>query len=150
MRFEQATHGAKQILWTPSALTSPAVAAQTNHGYGASVVCVALTSPAVAAQTNSPSITSTIPVTNVVPSPPANEHASAPVPSPPENLSTNSAVQSQTAKNLLVVSPEMLVDYFKPNNSATNAANVHVLVPVNFTPPVSASIPSSQAIYISP
>jgi hypothetical protein len=51
---------------------------------------------------------------------------------------------------LLVVTPEMLVDYFKPNNNATNAANIHVLAPVNFTPPASASMPSSQAIYRSP
>jgi hypothetical protein len=75
--------------------------------------------------------------------------ANSSYPSLPENYSANSAPPTQSASNLLVVSPEMLVDYFKSNSDATNQTNVHVLAPVSFTPPPSALIPSSQAIYIS-
>jgi hypothetical protein len=128
LRFERATAGAKTISWTP-----PALAPQT-----------------VAVETNSPSITYSIPANNVVQTPPEIKPVSVPVPLPPENLSTNSTDQTRSANDLLVVTPEMLVDYFKPNNNATNANDVRVLVPVNFTPPASASIPSSQAIYRSP
>ena len=128
MRFEKATDGSKKISWTPPALIPPAVVA----------------GPAL------PSVTSTIPVNNVVSSHPVVEPARTPVILPTENLSTNSVVQARSANELLVVTPEMLVDYFKPNNNATNAANVRVLVPVNFTPPASASMPSSQAIYRNP
>ena len=127
LRFEKAAGSAKIISWTPAALTPPTVAVETN----------------------SPLVTSTIPINNVVPPPPSTEPAIAPVPSPTENLSKNSTVQTRTANDLLVVTPEMLVDYFKSSNDATNAANIHVLAPVNFTPPASASIPSSQAIYTS-
>jgi hypothetical protein len=127
LRFEKATGGSKNISWIPPALTPPAVAVEIKL----------------------PSVTSTTPANNVVPPSPANGSANAPVPLPPENLSTNPAVQTRPANNLLVVTPEMLVDFFRPNNDGTNAANVRVLAPVIFTPPASASIPSSQAIYTS-
>jgi hypothetical protein len=128
MRFEKATGGSKTISWAPPALIPPAVVVEPTL----------------------PSVTTTIPVNNVVSPHPVIEPANTPVPLPPENLSTNSAVQTRSANELLVVTPEMLVDYFKPNNNSTNAANVHVLVPVNFTPPASALMPSSQANYRSP
>jgi hypothetical protein len=128
MRFEKAAVGAKTIFWTPPALASKTVAVETY----------------------SSSITSSIPANNVVRTPPEIKPISVPIPLPPENLSTNSTDQTKSANDLLVVTPEMLVDYFKPNNNATNANDVRVLVPVNFTPPASASIPSSQAIYRSP
>ena len=128
MRFEKATDGSRKISWTPPALIPPAAAIETNL----------------------PSVTSTTPVNNVVSPHPLIEPAKTPDPLPPENSSSNSAVQTRSANEMLVVTPEMLVDYFKPNNNATNAANVHVLVPVNFTPPASASMPSSQAIYRNP
>jgi hypothetical protein len=128
LRFEKATVGARTISWTPPALTPPAVVIETNLL----------------------PVTSAIPVNNVGPPSPANGPANTLVPLPQENLSTNSAVRNRSANDLLVITPEMLVDYFKPNNNATNAANVRVLVPVSFTPPASASIPSSQAIYRNP
>jgi hypothetical protein len=128
MRFEKAMAVSKEVSWTPPALFPPAVAVDTNLL----------------------SANSAIPVNNVVLPHPVIEPANTPVPLPPENSSTNSAVQTRSANELLMVTPEMLVDYFKPNNNATNAANVHVLVPVNFTPPASASISSSQASYRSP
>jgi hypothetical protein len=106
--------------------------------------------PAAAVETNLPPEISTIPVNKAVSPPPANESNGVSAPLPPENLSTNSAPQTRSANDLLVVTPEMLVDYFKPNNAATNSTNVRVLAPVNFTPPASASTPSSQAIYLSP
>ena len=128
MRFEKASDGPRKISWTPPALIPPPVVVEPNL----------------------PSVTATIPANNVVSPHPVIEPANTPVSLPPENLSTNSAVQTRSANELLVVTPEMLVDYFKPNHNATNAANVRVLAPVNFTPPASASMPSSQAIYISP
>jgi hypothetical protein len=128
MRFEKAAVGAKTISWTPPTLTPSTIAIETNV----------------------PSITSSIPANSVAQAPPAIEPVKAPVPLPAENLSTNSTDQTRSANDLLVVTPEMLVDYFKPNDNATNATDVRVLVPVNFTPPASASIPSSQAIYRSP
>ncbi len=128
MRFEATTSDATRFSWTPPALTPPTVDVETSL----------------------PPVTPTIPVNNVVSQPPVIEAASVPASSPPENLPTKkSAIETPSANNLLIVTPEMLVDYFKPNNDATNAANVHVLVPVNFTPPVSVSTPSSHASYIS-
>lgn len=73
-------------------------------------------------------------------------------PWPDENLSTNSQSQIGSANDLLVVTPEMLVDYFKPNQTngtVTNTDDVRVLAPVDFTPPTSVASPSSKAIYIS-
>ena len=128
MRFDKAKGAVKNVAWSQPTQTMP--------------------TPAI--QTNSPSETPTIPDSNVVTPPLVVEPVSIPVALPPENLSTNSMVQTHPANNLLVVTPEMLVDYFKPNNKATNATNVRVLVPVNFTPPASASIPSSQATYRTP
>ena len=128
LRFAPAKAGAKNVAWTPPTPTLPTSVVETNKS----------------------NATPAIPANNIAPPPPAVEPASIPVPLPVENLSTNSTVQTHPANNLLVVTPEMLVDYFKPNNKATNAANVRVLVPVNFTPPASASTPSSQAIYLSP
>jgi hypothetical protein len=128
MRFEKATDGSTKISWTPPALIPPAVVVEPTPQ----------------------NVTPTIPVNNVVSPHSVVEPAKTPVPLPTENLSTNSTVQAKSANELLLVTPEMLVDYFKPNHNATNAANVRVLAPVNFTPPASASMPSSQASYISP
>jgi hypothetical protein len=56
---------------------------------------------------------------------------------------------SAPASDMLVVTPQMLVEYFKPGSASTNAANMPVYVPVGFTPPtaVIANRPSSQATY---
>ena len=128
LRFEKATDGSKKIMWIPPALVQPAVTIETNL----------------------PPVTSTMPINNIGPPPPAIGPANAPVSLSQENSSTKSTEQTKSANDLLEITPEMLVDYFKPNNYATNAANVRVLAPVNFTPPASASMPSSQAIYRSP
>ena len=71
------------------------------------------------------------------------------VPSLPENLSTILTKETHSANDMLVVTPEMLVDYFKPGADATNQTNVRVVAPVGFMPPPSAASPSSQAIYRS-
>jgi hypothetical protein len=67
----------------------------------------------------------------------------------PADTSTNSVPPPHSANDLLVVTPEMLVDYFKPGGNATNQPDSRVLAPVGFTPPPSVTSPSSQAIYIS-
>jgi hypothetical protein len=52
------------------------------------------------------------------------------------------------AGDLLTITPQMLVDYFRPQGS-TNGAGVAVQVPVSFTPATPAA-PDSGATYESP
>ena len=127
LRFEKTAVGGKNFCWALPALALPVASTATNCS----------------------SVTNSIPTNNVVFNTPVSQPAIEPISLVPENLSTNTASQTRPANDLLVVTPEMLVDYFKPGNVATNAANVHVLFPVNFTPPASASGASSQAIYKS-
>jgi hypothetical protein len=62
-----------------------------------------------------------------------------------------SPVGSASANDMLVVTPQMLVNYFKPSATSTNGAGTTILVPVGFSPPgVTPTPPSSQAIYRSP
>ncbi|HUC84828.1 MAG TPA: hypothetical protein VL970_06525 [Candidatus Acidoferrales bacterium] len=127
LRFEVATIHAKAFSWVPSFSVKDAVSVGTNlpPEISAGLDKIAGTSPAIATKFN------------------------ASVPSLPENLSTNSTAEMRPANDLLVVTPEMLVDYFKPGSDATNQTNVRVLAPVGFMPPPSATSPSSQAIYQS-
>ena len=56
------------------------------------------------------------------------------------------------ASNLLVVTPQMLAEYFRVNpvvGTSSNAPSPAVLVPVGFTPPTPIGLPSSQATYRS-
>ena len=66
------------------------------------------------------------------------------------NSFTNSPAAMVPASDLLVITPQMLVDYFKPGQSPTNAANVSVLVPVGFTPAIPATTPASDAADATP
>ena len=131
LRFEVAIRPVNDLSWMPK-ITTPAV------------------------ETNPPQEISSVTSNNVTPMTLATQTVlptNPPISLPPENLSTNSTPLTPPANDLLVVTPEMLVDYFKPNptsGTATNSVNVHVLAPVNFTPPASATTPSSQAIYLSP
>ncbi len=62
------------------------------------------------------------------------------------------SVAEATASNLLVVTPQMLVDYFKAKpaaGAASNTTSVAVFAPVGFTPPAPISLPTSQATYRS-
>jgi len=62
-------------------------------------------------------------------------------PNPPDN--------SASASDMLVVSPQMLTEYFQPGSEGTNSATTAPLpAPVGFTPPLVK--PSSQATYRSP
>ncbi|MBC8095395.1 MAG: hypothetical protein H7Y43_06260 [Akkermansiaceae bacterium] len=61
--------------------------------------------------------------------------------------SQNSETAQPAANELLIVSPQMLIDYFKPMAGSTNGSGVSVLMPVNFTPATPAATPSSRAIY---
>jgi len=56
------------------------------------------------------------------------------------------------ASDLLLVTPQMLVEFFKPVPGVTNTAPLRVLVPmdVEFQPPLARPPASSQAIYRSP
>jgi hypothetical protein len=127
MRFEAAAVPAKILAWIPSVADKPAAPAVTNLP------------PAIPAV--STEIAGAIP--------PMGTKADSPGSSMPENLSTNSPPEAHSAGDLLVVTPEMLVDYFKPGSDATNQTNVRVVTPVGFMPPPSVASPSSQASYRS-
>lgn len=68
---------------------------------------------------------------------------------PPQNFGvTNPAAPGSTANDLLNITPQMLVEYFRPVNGAPNSAGVSVYVPVPFTPATPAAPgPSSSATY---
>ena len=66
------------------------------------------------------------------------------------NFSTNTTQASAPASDLLILTPQMLVDYFKPGQCPTNAAGRFVQVPVEFTPAIPAAPPASSATYKSP
>ncbi len=58
------------------------------------------------------------------------------------------ATQATTASEMLVVTPQMLIEYFKPQAAGTpQAAGVSAFVPVGFAPPTSGTAPASQATY---
>jgi hypothetical protein len=60
----------------------------------------------------------------------------------------NNSTPRPSASDLLVVSPQMLTEFFKPGLDGTNSPSAVVVpVPVGFTPP--SVTPSSQAIYKS-
>jgi len=63
--------------------------------------------------------------------------------------SASSAATVGAANDLLVVTPQMLIEYFRVPPGATNGPGVGVYLPVGFTPPLAPSA-SSQAIYRSP
>ncbi|HXT12487.1 MAG TPA: hypothetical protein VN873_13060 [Candidatus Angelobacter sp.] len=83
--------------------------------------------------------------------------SSAPVLPPPATVPVTATAEPQnnsasgpSASDLLVVSPQMLTEFFKPDASGTNTATpvVTPAAPVGFTPPSVA--PSSRATYNSP
>jgi hypothetical protein len=78
--------------------------------------------------------------------------SSAPTTNPSVQTSTdpqNSSAPKPPASDLLVVSPQMLTEFFKPVGSETNSpGSVSAPVPVGFTPP--SAPPSSRATYTSP
>jgi hypothetical protein len=69
---------------------------------------------------------------------------------PLTNSSTNSFAPAATANDLLIITPQMMVDYFRPLHGSTNGVGVSVPVPVNFLPPIvpaPAAPLSSSATY---
>ena len=64
--------------------------------------------------------------------------------------SETTSAASPAANDLLVVTPQMLVNYFKPGKT-TNGPSASVLVPMGMNPPASSTPrPASQATYQSP
>jgi len=85
--------------------------------------------------------------TNAV-APPVPSSSSPPngLPVLPSPESRNNSSGTSSASDMLVVSPQMLTEYFKPGPETTNSANTLILsAPIGFTPPLAK--PSSQAIY---
>jgi hypothetical protein len=82
---------------------------------------------------------------NLPPLPAPTINPSVPTTANPQN---NSAPKP-AASDLLVVSPQMLTEFFKPVGNETNSpGSENVPVPVGFTPP--SAPPSSRATYNSP
>lgn len=81
----------------------------------------------------------------------ASTNEAAAVAADASNGQTNLAAlpSSSSASDSLVVTPEMLVQYFQPTQGTTNPASASVFVPVSvgFTPPRPKSPTSSEAIY---
>jgi hypothetical protein len=83
--------------------------------------------------------------THLPPSPAPTTNPSVPTTTDPQN---NSAPKP-AASDLLVVSPQMLTEFFKPVGNETNSpGGASVPLPVGFTPP--SAPPSSRATYNSP
>lgn len=72
-----------------------------------------------------------------------------PTPLPEEPAAPAEFVAPHPADNLLVITPQMLAEYFKPFPGATNAAGVSVFLPVQvgFTPPTDKAPVASRATY---
>jgi hypothetical protein len=71
--------------------------------------------------------------------------------SEPENPPQEPATSVSSANDIVVVTPQMLVEYFRPGASGTNGGVASVTVPVDFTPPTTHTTPqSSRATYMSP
>ena len=68
---------------------------------------------------------------------------------PEESVVPEPPVAPHPADNLLVITPQMLAEYFKPFPGATNAAGVSVFLPVQigFTPPTDKAPVASRATY---
>jgi hypothetical protein len=98
-------------------------------------------SPAISSQTNAvATVPASTPATNAQPTILGTESPTKPTPPP-------------AASELLVVSPQMLTEFFKPVAEGTNSASAVVVpvttpVPVGFNPPLVK--PSSRATYNTP
>jgi len=116
----------------PAALVEP-----QKHTNATEIVTAATTS----AQTNAPAeVLTSSPATNAQPAFSGPEAPGKPAPTTP-------------ASEMLVVSPQMLTEFFKPVADGTNSANTVIVpvttpVPVGFTPPLVK--PSSRATYNTP
>lgn len=87
------------------------------------------------------------------PAPPYEFVLPDPLPGSAPSASTGATTNTVgPASEMLIVTPQMLVDFFKPLPGLSNAAPVRVIVPVDigFQPPLVQPAPSSQAIYRSP
>lgn len=154
LRFEMEKPPSKPLVWPALILDEPSPAVTTNEppSDAASVPM-----PAVA-ETNAAPVPAAAEVAPVTPAPDsavalldrlyggdgANPHAIPAPQSPPEPGS------EAPASNLLVVTPQMLVEYFKAGSAvgtSSNAPSTGVFAPVGFTPPAPVGLPSSQATY---
>lgn len=162
--------------FTVAAVTLMLLAAQENRGFSAYLKQIgpaplrfslakagpaSFTLPTVLVELQKPTNTTEIAVSPAIP---AETNAVATVPiaipatnAPPPILSADTPAQpasTPAASEMLVVSPQMLTEFFKPATEGTNAtSNVIVpvttpVVPVGFTPPLVK--PSSRATYNTP
>jgi hypothetical protein len=95
----------------------------------------------IAATKPASTATNSLALATASPSPSTNAFTIPPLPEP-----RDTTLPVPTASDMLVISPQMLTEYFKPGPDGTNSPNtVIVPVPVGFTPPLAT--PSSKATY---
>jgi hypothetical protein len=133
LRLEAVQAQAKPFVLPPLAMDN---GAPTNLDSGA------LGSPLTPTPTNA------VPLAPVVP--PTNSVSAVSPTTPDEQVPTDAElVSSSSASDLLVVSPQMLAEYFKPMQTGTNLTTVPVIVPteVGFVPPIPKAAAPSRATY---
>jgi len=162
--------------FTVAAVTLMLLAAQENRGFSAylkqigpaplrfslaTAVPASFTLPTALVEPQKPTNTTEIAVSPAIP---AETNAVATVPiavpatnAPPPILSAETPAKptsTPAASEMLVVSPQMLTEFFKPATEGTNATSNFIVpvttpvVPVGFTPPLVK--PSSRATYNTP
>jgi hypothetical protein len=137
LRFAAASHHSKFFSWRPPAL--PTI--QTNPPPAPSLQPLEKAGNAPIPPPSAPE--KTVPT----PNPPSVGVSEAPTNSlPPEDIPAN---PPNAANNLLNVSPEMLLDYFKSNEAVPDQTNARAPERVIFVPPLPFPAISSQATYES-
>jgi hypothetical protein len=143
---------ASQIAKAEESATKQAASAQTQSPETPEATSAPSTATNVAAQTVNPTTPGpSPPPANPTPAMPQYEFVLAdPLLTTPNTSPT--AITTNTvgpASDLLLVTPQMLVEFFKPTPGVTSSAPVRVLVPadIQFQPPLARPAPASQAIY---
>lgn len=122
----------------PASFVLPAALVEPNKATNATETAV---SPTISSSTNTVAAVSTsVPISNAQPTVSSPESPAKPAPAP-------------SASEMLVVSPQMLTEFFKPVAEGTNSASAVIVpvtspVPVGFTPP--SARPPSRATYNTP
>lgn len=134
LRFQEPPPPRMAVLLPPLPREAPDVSASTEDG-----------------STNASPTTASLNETdaNIPPWPPEMVPGMEPEPAavPPTALTTSLEPTAMPRPTGPVISPQMLLDYFRPIRSGTNALIQGVTIPVQFIPPTPIAPPSSSATY---
>jgi hypothetical protein len=135
LRYAKAPDATREFKW-PSLFPAPAPVAQSN-------LVEQVSEPAA---TNSAVAESTVPSPSPVPTQPDSLASTEPSPPPVAPPAWNLDNVSSSASPMLLVTPQMLADFFRSNSAA---ANVIPNWDLRFMPPIAMPPPSSEAVYRS-